>query len=135
MQNASLPFSLPLSVPTAAGDIRRWGGIPSGAEPFILQQVQQAATTFCLLIARDTHHANMLERALGFYCRFAETAIDIQIFPDWETLPYDTFSPHEDIISRRLDVLSTLGQRKQGILIVPVSTLIQRLPPLGFKIG
>uniref|UniRef100_UPI00241E05FB transcription-repair coupling factor n=1 Tax=Ectopseudomonas oleovorans TaxID=301 RepID=UPI00241E05FB len=56
----------------------------------------------------------------------------ILCFPDWETLPYDSFSPHQDIISERLQTLHRLPHLKKGILLVPVATLLQRLPPPGF---
>ena len=45
------------------------------------------------------------------------------VFPDWETLPYDHFSPHQDIISARLATLNTLKKEQHSVLIVPVSTL------------
>ena len=53
-------------------------------------------------------------------------------FPDWETLPYDNFSPHQDIISSRLTSLHQLPQVKQGIIIVPVSTFMHRIAPYEF---
>ena len=54
------------------------------------------------------------------------------IFPDWETLPYDNFSPHQDIVSQRLLTLYQLPNLKHGILIVPVSTLMLRIAPKGY---
>ena len=53
-------------------------------------------------------------------------------FPDWETLPYDAFSPHQDIISDRLRVLVALDSMRRGVLVVPVGTLMGRLPPPEF---
>ena len=58
-----------------------------------------------------------------------QTQLPICLFPDWETLPYDTFSPHQDIISQRLATLYQLSRMDKGIVIVPVSTLMQRLAP------
>ena len=52
-----------------------------------------------------------------------------ELFPDWEILPYDLYSPHPDLISRRLDLLARLPALDRGIVIVPVTALIQRLPP------
>ncbi len=52
--------------------------------------------------------------------------------PDWETLPYDYFSPHQDIISERLRTLYQLPQMKKGILLLPVSSALQRLPARSF---
>jgi transcription-repair coupling factor (superfamily II helicase) len=56
-------------------------------------------------------------------------------FPDWETLPYDNFSPHQDIISQRLATLYQLPMLQRGIVIVPVSTLMHRLPPRNYLEG
>jgi len=56
-------------------------------------------------------------------------------FPDWETLPYDLFSPHPDIVSQRLAALHRLPTLKRGIVIVPVQTLLQRLAPLKHVVG
>jgi transcription-repair coupling factor (superfamily II helicase) len=55
--------------------------------------------------------------------------VDILQLPDWETLPYDNFSPHQDIVSERLRSLHRLPRAQRGVLIVPMSALLQRLPP------
>ena len=52
--------------------------------------------------------------------------------PDWETLPYDNFSPHEDIVSDRLKALSRLPTLESGVVIVSVTTLMHRLAPRHF---
>jgi len=59
----------------------------------------------------------------------------IELFPDWEILPYDLYSPHPDLISRRLDLLSRLPGMASGIVVTPVSALIQRLPPAAWVQG
>ncbi len=51
------------------------------------------------------------------------------LFPDWETLPYDLFSPHQDIVSDRIRVLNWLRGARAGVLVVPINTLMQRLAP------
>lgn len=53
-------------------------------------------------------------------------------FPDWETLPYDQLSPHQDIVSQRLQLLSDLPYLKDGIVIAPLSAVMSRLPPTDF---
>ncbi|MDX1625609.1 MAG: transcription-repair coupling factor [Wenzhouxiangellaceae bacterium] len=60
---------------------------------------------------------------------------DAELFPDLETLPYDLYSPHPDLVSRRLEVLSELPARDRGIVIAPISALLQRLPPKRFLAG
>lgn len=56
----------------------------------------------------------------------------VTLLPDWETLPYDVFSPHQDIIAQRLSILYRLPTRRSGVLIVPVATLLQRLAPRAY---
>ena len=56
-------------------------------------------------------------------------------FPDWETLPYDRFSPHPDIVSQRLAALHRMPALERGIVVVPVQTLLQRLAPLRHVVG
>ncbi|WP_286807429.1 hypothetical protein, partial [Marinimicrobium sp. UBA4209] len=53
----------------------------------------------------------------------------------WETLPYDTISPHQDIISERLRTLYRLPGTRQGILVVPVTSILQRLMPQSYLLS
>jgi len=59
-------------------------------------------------------------------------SLPVWLFPDHETLPYDPFSPHPEIIADRLKTLASLAAARQGILLSPVSSLIQRLPPADY---
>ncbi|MBF6616592.1 MAG: transcription-repair coupling factor [Candidimonas sp.] len=56
----------------------------------------------------------------------------VRQLPDWETLPYDSFSPHQDLISERLRSLHALMQEGVDILTVPVTTALYRLAPPAF---
>ena len=85
-----------------------------------------------VVITADTSAALVLERELPF---FLAQPTDILTFPDWETLPYDNFSPHQDIISERLATLHQLPQLRTGILIVPIPTLMHRLAPTEYIAG
>ncbi len=67
--------------------------------------------------------------SLGF---FARSDLGVVQFPDWETLPYDVFSPYQDIISRRLATLAALPRLRQGIIVLPVATLMQRIAPAEY---
>ena len=82
-----------------------------------------------LVITADTSSALTLERELPF---FLEDDVEILAFPDWETLPYDNFSPHQDIISERLSTLHRLRRMTGGILVVPIPTLMHRLAPTDY---
>jgi len=64
-----------------------------------------------------------------------EASFPVVQFPDWETLPYDTFSPHHDIVSERLATLYRLPAMKSGVLVVPVTTAMVRLPPQDYLLA
>ena len=85
-----------------------------------------------VVITSDTSASLALERELPF---FLDKPCEILVFPDWETLPYDNFSPHQDIISERLNTLYRLPTLTEGILIVPVPTLMHRLAPTEYIAG
>ncbi len=91
-----------------------------------------ASGQLLVVITSDTSASLALERELPFYL---DRPCEILIFPDWETLPYDNFSPHQDIISERLDTLYRLPTLTEGILIVPVPTLMHRLSPKEYIAG
>ena len=98
------------------------------------QCIAELATPGRLLvvITADTSSSLVLERELPF---FLDGRSEILVFPDWETLPYDNFSPHQDIISERLNTLYHLPSMSEGILIVPVPTLMHRLAPTQYIAG
>ncbi len=85
-----------------------------------------------LVITPDTHSALTLERELPFYL---DQGTEMLLLPDWETLPYDNFSPHQDIISERLSTLHRLPTLAGGVLVVPIPTLMHRLPPTEYLAG
>lgn len=87
-----------------------------------------------LVVARDNHDAHQIEADLHTLMG-TDAALPVVPFPDWETLPYDQFSPHPDIVSQRLSALHRLPTLKQGIVVVPVQTLMQRLAPLRHIAG
>ena len=87
-----------------------------------------------LVVARDNHNAQQLESDLRTLIGH-DASLPVLPFPDWETLPYDRFSPHPDIVSQRLAGLHRLPALKRGIVVVPVPTLMQRLPPLRYVVG
>ncbi|WP_058836538.1 transcription-repair coupling factor [Luteimonas abyssi] len=86
-----------------------------------------------LVVARDNPHAHQLEADL--HTLGAHLDVPVLVFPDWETLPYDQFSPHPEIVSQRLATLNRLPQLDRGLVVVPVQTLMQRLPPVSYIAG
>ncbi|TXH70631.1 MAG: transcription-repair coupling factor [Thiothrix sp.] len=127
---SSLQTLQPAYPPPKQGSIR-WGQLYGNASEALIAQTASEYKGFVLLVTSDTHQAYQMEEALRFFA----PELSVHIFPDWETLPYDIFSPHEDIISERLKILARLPTLQQGILIVPVATLLQRLAPTHYVQG
>ena len=109
----------------------QWGELlGSGLSIAIAQGVKQQ-DNLVLIVTPDTPSALRLETELEYLL----PDNPVMIFPDWETLPYDHFSPHQDIISARLATLNTLKNEQQSVLIMPVSTLMLRTAPASFIYG
>jgi transcription-repair coupling factor (superfamily II helicase) len=118
-------------LPTRAAERRFWGNLPGSGLALAIASAAQQHQGLTLVITADTTSALQLEEEIRFFA----SDLSVLLFPDWETLPYDVFSPHQDIISQRISTLSRLQDVQQGILIIPVSTLLQRLPPASFYQG
>ena len=119
-------------LPTISGDRRRWSNLPEAAETHAIAEVVSAHEGMVLVIAADTLEAERLHDELQFFLGSNKTILHL---PDWETLIYDGFSPHQDIISKRLDVLNQLAALASGILVIPATTLSQRMAPAQFILG
>ena len=117
----------PVYPPPKQGLIR-WGQLYGNAPEALIAQLAHEFKGVVLLVTPDTHSAYRTEAALRFFA----PNLAIHLFPDWETLPYDLFSPHEGIVSERLKLLARLPSLQQGVLIVPVTTLMQRLAPISY---
>ncbi len=118
-----------------SGQQRAWWRAPASASALAwsLARAAQAHAGPLLVVAKDNHTAHQIESDL--HTLLGDADVPVVPFPDWETLPYDHFSPHPDIVSQRLAALHRLPSLKRGIVIVPVQTLMQRLPPLRYVIG
>ncbi len=126
------------SVPAlpSGGHRRAWWRAP-GASSALAWAVAEAARRHdgpLLAITADNHAADRLETDLQVLLE-GDAALPVVHFPDWETLPYDQFSPHPEIVSRRLAALQRLPALGRGVVIVPVATLMQRLPPTRYIAG
>jgi transcription-repair coupling factor (superfamily II helicase) len=116
------------SVPKQAGQRLRLGNLQQDSIALALSEIANKQSGVLLAITPDTLTANRLEAALKFF----SPELIVLNFPDWETLPYDHFSPHQDIISQRLLTLTQLPYVQRGLLLVPITTLMQRLAPLSY---
>ncbi len=105
-----------------------WAQLHGCSQDLLIANAAKEYKGLIVLVTLDSHSAYTAEANIRFFSELE----NIHIFPDWETLPYDVFSPHEDLISDRLKALFQLQNMQQGILIVPVSNLMQRLPPVDY---
>ncbi|HYQ39654.1 MAG TPA: transcription-repair coupling factor, partial [Pseudomonas sp.] len=118
------------SLPAAAGK-QHWGNLPGAAQSLAIAEAASAAKRFTLLLTEGSQSAERLQEELRFFA----PELPVLHFPDWETLPYDLFSPHQDIISQRIAALYRLPELKHGVLVVPIATALHRLPPPAFLLG
>jgi len=93
----------------------------------MIAEAARESRGFTLVVAADADCAQQLEREIRFF--LAGEDLPVLHFPAWETLPYDQFSPHQDIVSERLATLYRLTTLQRGILVLPVASLMNRLPP------
>lgn len=114
--------------PSKSANSLQWGQLHGSAQELLIANVSREFQGLIVLVTPDTHSAYLAQAHIRFFSGIK----DIQIFPDWETLPYDVFSPHEDLISQRLKTLHQLPRTERGVLIVPISTLMQRLAPVDY---
>ena len=113
--------------PTGREHYKDWAGLDSGSMAAVLAELARSQDHLFVVLAPNSSRAQHIADSLEFY--LAGSATPVMLFPDWETLPYDLFSPHQDIISDRIRVLHQLPTSHKGILVVPVNTLMQRLAP------
>ena len=125
------PLAEPLKInplcpvlPKKPGERKRWGQLYGSSYGLIITAAARQHGGPVVVITDDTLAAQRLEYELHFYAGQDET-LPVLGFPDWETLPYDIFSPHQDIVSQRLATLYRLPQLTHGILVLPVTTLLQ----------
>ncbi|KAE9528413.1 transcription-repair coupling factor [Testudinibacter aquarius] len=116
-----------LNLPQQAADHKLLGNVIADSDVLAISQAASQHQGLTVVVTADTRYALSLEKKLS---RFS--AQNVCFFPDWETLPYDSFSPHQDIISARLSALFFLQQPQQGIFVLPINTLMQRLCPPHF---
>ena len=83
------------------------------------------------IVTADATDAQRLIEEMAFFAPGLRCAL----FPDWETLPYDTFSPHQDLISERLATLWRISQGEADVVLVPATTALYRLAPPAFLAG
>ncbi len=114
------------------GDSTEWPLLDAGQLPAAAVQAARASQRPVLLVAADEQQAWRLEQALRFY---AGDTLPIRHFCDPETLPYDLYSPHPDLISDRLALLFEFSSLNQGIVLTTPYGLRSRLPPTDYLLA
>jgi transcription-repair coupling factor (superfamily II helicase) len=112
----------------------RWRGLLPGADALAVAAATRDHAGPVLVVTADTESANRLESELAFFLSAASDP-EVLHFPDWETLAYDSFSPHDAIISQRLATLAALPELNRGVLVSPITTLLHRITPLPWLLG
>ena len=114
------------------GDKQTWANLQgSSASLAIAMSVKNTKKT-TLIVSNTMGEADRLYRDIQTYLEGYENTPPIILFPDWETLPYDNFSPHQDIISERMRCLYHLASEQPALVIAASSTLSQRLIPQSY---
>lgn len=96
-----------------------------------LGEREKAAQRTVAIVTADASDARRLIEEMAFFA----PALRCAMFPDWETLPYDAFSPHQDLISERLSALWRISQGEADVVLVPATTALYRLAPPSFLAG
>ncbi|WP_304673443.1 transcription-repair coupling factor [Neisseria polysaccharea] len=108
----------------------RWFNLSQGSLPLALARYLPHKQ-LKVVLTQDAEQALRLQTAWRFF-----RPHDTEVFlPDWETLPYERFSPHQDLVSERLSALWQIKSGAADVLFVPVATAMQKLPPVPFLAG
>ncbi|CBY27629.1 TPA: transcription-repair coupling factor [Yersinia enterocolitica] len=118
------------SLPTRRGDTRQLGQLTGSACAVECAEIIERHDGPVMLITPDMQTALRLRDEIQQF-----SPHPVNTLSDWETLPYDSFSPHQDIISARLSCLYHLPTMERGVIILPINTLMQRVCPHEFLHG
>ena len=121
-------MQLPQLAPGKRFTLRR----PHGSADALLlarfSELRKASAGMTVIVCAEPADAQRLEGELAFFA----PGLRIAVFPDWETLPYDNFSPHQDLVSERLATLWRIRQGDVDVVLLPASTALVRLAPPSF---
>ncbi|MDE1963774.1 MAG: transcription-repair coupling factor [Xanthomonadaceae bacterium] len=128
---ASSPTITHPPLPTTPRQRRFWTPPHGSARALLIAEAARSHNGLLVAVTRDTQRASALEDELKLFAG----NLPVLHFPDWETLPYDIFSPHSEIVSQRIATLYRLPSVTRGVLVVPVATLMQRIAPRSHITG
>jgi len=113
------------------GAVTRWRQLPGSSAALAIVATARRHAAPLLVVVPDARGLQELEEALRFYAA-GGPELPVLPFPDWESLPYDAFSPHQDLSSQRLRTLARLPELRQGIVLAAAHTLMHRLAPPAY---
>lgn len=122
-------------LPTKATDNKSWGNLKGLGLSYSAYMAAYENTSTSVFISASMADADRLARDLTLLGKNQTTHPKVLVFSDWETLPYDTFSPHQDIISERMRALYQLASEERCWIVVAVSTLMHRIAPKPYILG
>ena len=105
----------------------RYTNLTGSSDALALAQYA-AEHTPLVVIAANALEAQRLVEEIPFF----GPKLRVHLLPDWETLPYDHFSPHQDLISERLATLHHIRSNNFDVVIVPITTALYPLPPVAY---
>ncbi|WP_119395503.1 transcription-repair coupling factor [Salinibius halmophilus] len=117
-----------LEIPQHAGDQLWLGGVDLPARGYQIAQIAKDAQGPVVCICQRSDELEQLSEELSVFLQ----NVEIYRLPDWETLPYDQFSPNQDIVSDRLLTLSSLPLVKHGVILLTVTAAMQYLAPRSY---
>ena len=120
------------SIPES-GQSLGWSGLHGAATALGIFEVTQLHHGVVVVVLEQQRQVQILANELEFFIE--NTQVPILEFPSWECLPYDTFSPHQNVISSRLQVLASLPTLQHAVVLTTCANLMQRLPPLDYVLG
>ncbi len=126
-----MPFDL--QAPPKPGYRITLPSLHGSADSYALTQTATALKLqqrMLIIFVADATDAQRLQAEISWFG--SENQLRCHILPDWETLPYDAFSPHQDLVSERLATLYEVGHGQSDVLIVPVATALLRMAPPSF---
>jgi transcription-repair coupling factor (superfamily II helicase) len=119
--------SLPIPQP---GQRTRVAGLHGSSDALALARLAVARKPLAIFTSTAADGQRLVEEI-----RWFAPALRTLLLPDWETLPYDSFSPHQDLVSERLATLYQVSHEGCDVLVIPVTTALYRLPPVEFLAG
>ncbi|MDD4963997.1 MAG: transcription-repair coupling factor [Gallionella sp.] len=105
----------------------RYSQLIGSSDALALAQLAGKAAPLVVVAANALEAQRLVEEVVFF-----NPKLRVHLLPDWETLPYDHFSPHQDLISERLSTLHHVRSQSCDVLVVPVTTALYPLPPAEY---